>query len=461
MSPPSLAFPVSLLVAAAIALSGGAARAADQGTGTAPGADPASQRQALSLSQAQERALRYQPTLRQARGLTEAAEGRTEQARSGYLPQAGFTGSYQRTTGNFAVRPGAIPGANTTTATTTSGWSTSTYNYLNFGLSASQLIYDFGQTDGRWRAAAANRDAAQINELTAEQQALLAVRRAYFLARADEDLVGVAQETLTNEEKHLTQIQAFVQAGIRPDIDLASARTAVANARVQSVTAINNNAIAIAQLNQAMGVFERAEYDLADSALPVVAGEEGPLQALVDNALAVRPELENLRRQRRAQELTIAALRGAYGPAFGAAAGATEAGQGFDRLIPNWFLGLTLNWPFLQGGLTTGQIREAQGTLSTLVAQEDTLRLSVRVDVEQGQLSVRGAKATIAAAQEAVTNAREQLRLAEARYANGLGSAIELGDAQVASSSAAAQDVQARFNLSSARAQLMAALGVR
>jgi outer membrane protein len=154
-------------------------------------------------------------------------------------------------------------------------------------------------------------------------------------------------------------------------------------------------------------------------------------------------------------------LRGAYGPALGAAAGATEAGQDFGHLIPNWFLGLTLNWAFLQGGLTKGQIREAQGTLATLAAQEDTIRLSVRVDVEQGQLAVSGAKATIAAAQEALTNAREQLRLAEARYANGLGSVIELSDAQVAYSTAAAQDVQARFNLSSARAQLMAALGVR
>ena len=58
-------------------------------------------------------------------------------------------------------------------------------------------------------------------------------------------------------------------------------------------------------------------------------------------------------------------------------------------------------------------------------------------------------------------NARDQLRLAEARYAQGLGSVIELGDAQVAVTAAAAQDVQARFNLSAARAQLMSALGVR
>ena len=412
----------------------------------------------LSLSQAEETALRHQPTLRQAHGQTEAAEGRVEEARAGYLPQATATAGYQRTTGNFVSRPG---GTSNGISSTSSSWSNTSYNYFNLGVTASQLIYDFGQTDGRWRAAAANRDAAQIGELTAEQQALFAVRRAYFLARADRDLINVAEETLRNQEKHLVQIQAFVQAGIRPDIDLAQARTAVANARLQLVTAVNNNAVALAQLNQAMGVRERASYELADSALPIVAGEDGPLDDLVDGALATRPEVATLQRQRRAAELTVAALRGGYGPSLGASAGVTDTGPAVDRLVPNWFLGLTLNWPFLQGGLTTGQIREASGTLLTLVAQEEALRLAVGVDVEQGQLGVRAAKSSIAAAQEALLSARDQLRLAEARYANGLGSVIELGDAQVAESSAAAQDVEARFNLSAARAQLMTALGVR
>ncbi len=205
-------------------------------------------------------------------------------------------------------------------------WPTATQNYFNFGISASQLIYDFGQTSNRWSAASANRDASQLTEVTTEQQALLNVRAAYFVARADEDLITVARETLSNQDKHLNQIQAFVGAGIRPEIDLAQARTAVSNARVQLVTAVNNQAVAIAQLEQAMGLTTHAQYDLADSALSPVAGEDGALEKLVDSALAIRPELATLQRQRRAQELTIAALRGGFGPSLNATASATEAG---------------------------------------------------------------------------------------------------------------------------------------
>ena len=63
------------------------------------------------------------------------------------------------------------------------------------------------------------------------------------------------------------------------------------------------------------------------------------------------------------------------------------------------------------------------------------------------------------ASQEALVNARERLRLAEERYQVGVGSAIELGDAQVALTQAAAQAVQADDQLSTARAQLLRAVG--
>ena len=52
------------------------------------------------------------------------------------------------------------------------------------------------------------------------------------------------------------------------------------------------------------------------------------------------------------------------------------------------------------------------------------------------------------------------LTLAEARFKNGVGSILEVNDAQLQSTTANAQRVQARLNLATARAQLLAALGV-
>jgi outer membrane protein len=425
-------------------------------------AEPAPSGAALSLTQAEQNALRRQPAVRQAYGQSEAAAGRVEEARAGYLPQVTANGTYERTTGNFALRPGALPQTvnGMPIAVSPVSWSPA-FNYWTFGLSASQLIYDFNATAERWGSAAAGHDAAEATARAAETQALLAVRRSYFQARAQRDLSRVAEEAVVNQQKHVDQIKDLVKAGMRSQIALATTLTALANARVQSVTAENAYAAALAVLNQAMGLPTDHTYELTDAELAPVAGEDGDPRALTEQALRARPEIAATEDQRRAQERLVAAYRGTYGPALSATAGLTDVGAAIDRLTPNWFVGLTASWALLQGGLTRGQVREANGTLSSLAAQADAVRLQVGVDVEQARLAVRASKSSIDGAEEALVNAREQLRLAEARYQTGQGSVIELADAQVAYTTAEAQQVSAHFGLAASRAQLLAALGTR
>jgi len=90
---------------------------------------------------------------------------------------------------------------------------------------------------------------------------------------------------------------------------------------------------------------------------------------------------------------------------------------------------------------------------------EAGLRAQIQSDVDGARLALRAAKESLSSTQEALVNARERLRLAEERYQVGVGSAIELGDAQIAASNAAAQVVQTDFQLATARAQLLWALG--
>ena len=183
------------------------------------------------------------------------------------------------------------------------------FNYYTYGATASQLFFDFGMTSGRWQSAAAARDAAVSTHRTTEQQTLLNVRRAFFLARAQRHLVAVAEETVANQERHADQTRAFVRTGIQPDINLATVLTALANAKVQLVNARSNDQVALAQLAQAMGEPQSGSYTLADDEIPAVAGEDGPAASLTEQALRGRPEYRDLGDQRRSNELLIDALR--------------------------------------------------------------------------------------------------------------------------------------------------------
>ncbi|HXK20945.1 MAG TPA: TolC family protein [Polyangiaceae bacterium] len=260
-------------------------------------------------------------------------------------------------------------------------------------------------------------------------------------------------------QRHLTQIQGFVQQGIRPEIDLAQAKTDLANARVTLINAQNGYLTAKAQLNQAMGIVQGTDYDVADEGIAPIPGEDGPEDALLRQALAARPELVALQKQTKAAELTVSSVQGAYGPTLSGLGGVSEAGPALDALGLNWNIGLNLTWPIFEGGLTRAEVREARANVTVAQAQLTQAELAVRFQVEQARLSLRSAKAAIDAAQDARENAKERLRLAEGRYEQGVGSIIELDDAEVAALAAGAQLVQAEYNLAAARAGLLSALG--
>lgn len=428
-----------------------------------PPAAPSSQR-ILTLAEVERTSLQLQPQLLVAKANTSVAFAQADQARAPLLPQVTGTASYTRETGNFAPRPGAIPsntgtGGSTTTPAANNSIFAPSYDYWQFGVTATQLIYDFGQTSGRYSAARLNADSQRLAEQTTRLTILLNVRRAYFNARANKELVDVAKETLEDQNKHLAQVQGMVTVGTQPPIALAQQKASVANAVVQLITAQNNYETAKAQLNQAAGIPQGTNYDVSDEDTGPVPDEDQPLETLVAKAIAARPELATLVRQREAQEATLSSAKGGYGPAIAASAGASDIGVNLGQMVPNWNVGVGVTWNIFQGGLTKGLVRQAEAQIDSVDAQKSLEELQVRLDVDSARLAVRAAKATIGAVDDALASAREQLRLAEQRYSTGVGNIIELTDAQVAYTSAAAQVVQARYGLASARAQLLAAMG--
>lgn len=409
----------------------------------------------LTLQQALQVALERHPDLTQAQAEAQAAAARADQARAPLLPQLSGNASYQRTTGNFALRPGFVPGD----LRGTGGSSFATFNFFNFGLSASQLVWDFRQTSGRWRAAQALAEAAGTETRTTRQELRLALRSAFFAARAQAALVRVAREQLANQQRHLRQVEGFVEVGTRPPIDRAQGRSEVAQARLQLIEAENAYALAKARLKQAMGVEDDRDFEVADESLPAVPGEERAPAELLAEALRRRPELLSLEQQRRGAELTGRAARGRYWPSLTISTALSDAGTELDALAWNWNAQAGVSWPLFEGGLVAAQAREAQANVAALVAQRAALHQQVRVALEQARLGVAAAKASLHAAREALELARQRLVLAEGRYETGAGNILELSDAQVGLTQAAAQVVQADHALALARAQLLQALG--
>lgn len=408
-------------------------------TATTP---PAPSGRVLSLEQAVQTALANQPRRRQAAASSRAADARAEQASAILWPQVSGRASYQRSLSQGQTGFG----------------SASSGNAFNFQIGVSQIVFDWGQSRGRYRASRAGADVQRQNAEATKLDVTLAVKNSYFQARAQKALVHVARDTLDNQARHLAQVEGFVEVGTRPRIDVVQARADRASAELNLVNAENNYAIAKAELVQAMGSELSADFEVSEDTLPPLVGEESAGALLLSEALANRPDVRAALGTVRAQELSARAAAGAHGPTLSVSTTFGESGSQLDDLRWGWSGGVVLDWPIFQGGAIEARVAEARANVDLASSQVTALSQQVRLEVERARLGVVGAKKALTTSDQLVENSRERLGLAEGRYQTGTGSLIELADAQLALTAALAQRVQAEYRLSTARAALATAL---
>lgn len=404
----------------------------------------------LTLADALKLARDNHPSLQNAEATLEVMKARQAQALGPMLPQVNATAQYLRAQGTYSRVSGGGAGAPATAAPS---------NLFSFGLSGSQLLWDFGVIE-RFRAAGYTKEAQEATVRAVELQLSLGVRRAYFAASAQLTLMKVYESVIDNARIHLREIEGLAAAAQRTAIDVAQAKTQLATAQLTAINARNAYQVALATLNQSIGARETHEWVIDEVQLDAVDGEAEPLDELVKRAVESRPEIVSLRRTEQAWAAQSLAAVGGYMPTLALTGAISEAGQNIEALGFNWSFGVALNWNLVNGGQTTGLFREALHQKEATQALLDVQLLQVRVDVETAQATIRNQAAAVEAAQVAVDAATAQLTLAEAQLKVGLGTTIVLSDAQLQYTNANNLLVQARLNLSTARAQLLAALGV-
>ena len=414
----------------------------------------------LSLEDALRTARAQQPQMQAARAQTRAAAARVGEARAGYLPRVDAQAQYQRATANFLLSPMMVH------TPLTKGYHANnqlgpgdTVNYYVFGVTATQLIYDFGRVPALIAQSEAGVDASEADARAASQTIALNVRVAYYGALATQQLVQVGEEAVRNQQEHVGQIRRFVDGGQRTRFDLSSVELNLANAELALVRARNALALAKVRLVTATGADGPADFEIVEPASQDSSLDGAPAETLERTALQRRPELAKVDAQLRAQRSAGRAARAGYLPtltAIGNVAGAKV--EGFDAGY-DWYVGVGLGWNLFGGMLTTRQSEEADANVDVAAAQRESLRQAIRAEIQEQLLAIADAQQRQAVADRAVSTATERLHQAEDRLQTGAGDALDLDDAQVSLSNAKAQSVQARYDLAIARARLRRAVG--
>lgn len=409
--------------------------------------------QTLTMEQAVEIALRQQPVARQRRAQLEAARGRIDQVRAILRPQLSLNAGASAGGGGGVFNP--EPGEPSRAFLEPSGGA-------SIGASASWRIWDFGQTSAQLRAAHLNAEASEASIDTTALDIRRNVELSYLEAVARARLVGVAETTVKSEELHLDQAKRFVAAQAKDPIEVVQAQARFANARAALAQAQSAAAIALANLRAAIGFIDPNQTIAVSQTWPTPPAEPPPLAALVETARKQRPEIIELDRQVAAAEANIDAAAAGKRPVLSASARTDWSPQSGENLPqPAWSVGVNLSWLLFDGGRTAADVRIARANRESALAQRDALLLDLTSQLDASRAQIEANRAGVVSSTEAVDAARAQLKLAEARYAQGLGSQIELTDAQTAVTTAEGNLIQAEWQLAAAWAGLRRALGTR
>jgi outer membrane protein len=396
-------------------------------------AKPAAAGIPLSLKDAENLAIKNNPQISVARLNALAAQQVTRETRSNLWPTAVAD----------ITAVGANPGTRITAGALNNPI---VYERAAVGTTVSQLITDFGHTRNLIASASLSARAEEQNAVATKEQILLTVDQAFYAALQARDLLTVAQQTMAARQTVSDQIQALFNSKLKSQLDLSFANVHLSQAKLLVLDAQNNENGALATLSMILGYSHIQSFQLVED---TTATTEPPANVddLISQALSTRPEILSLEFQFRSAQKFQSAQHDLLFPNI-RAVGTVGDTPVRNPVVSNWYgaVGVNVEIPIFNGFLFNARSREA--TLREQAVQERIadLRNTIARDVRNSWLNANTAFQRMDVTRQLLDQANLALDLAQTRYKLGLGSIVELSQAQLQQTQAQISSAQAGYD---------------
>jgi outer membrane protein len=327
------------------------------------------------------------------------------------------------------------------------------YERAAAGVMVSQLITDFGRTNNLVASANYSAKAENENALATRQQILLAVDRAFYNTLQAQAVLTVAQETVKARQTVADQVGALFKSKLKSELDYSFASVNLAQAKLLLLDAQNNQDAAQATLSMVLGFPNAQNFRLTDDIGPG-SPPPGNVDDLITQAFSSRPEIRSLQFQYQSATKFQKAERDLLFPSIRAtgAVGVTPIGNPAVAPSPESFnntygaVGANMEIPIFNGFQYFARSKEA--TLRTEATNERLrdLKNTISRDVRASWLEANAAYQKLAVTQQLLDQAKLALDLAQSRYKLGLGSIVELSQAQLQETQAEIAFAQAGYD---------------
>jgi outer membrane protein len=399
--------------------------------------------QTLNLAQAEATALTNQPRMLAAQLRRQAYAERVRETKSGLFPTINFNAT-------------GVEVADTGTSTAAGNITTSSVsNRFAYGGNLTQFITDFGRTSALVRSARSSAEAQSDFATLTRAQVRLNVREAYYQVLGAEAVLRAAQAAQANRQLISRQVSALAQSELKSTLDVTFARVLESEAELAVVRAQSAVARQRAQLATAMGLQQPVTAVLSDVTLPQNEALPPTPDDLLKEAQAQRADLNAAQAQQRAaSEFALSEKRLSY-PTLNVLASAGQIPYHDHTLHDDYAAaGFNLSIPVFNGGLFAARRNEADREADARARDVQQMQLEVGEQVRDAWYRAEEAYRSIDVTSRLLAESREALRLAQDRYEAGLGSIVELNEAQLNETSAEITAADATYTYLTRRTQL-------
>jgi len=398
------------------------------------------------LQLAEERA----STLANARRDMEIAGARVRQARAQAMPSVKLSTSYTRLGevqyAKFSEEAEAVP--------------LGSENNYSASASLNQLLYAGGSLQAAREAAHIYHRMASLEAERVRLRLERDTRAGFYGIILAERAVAVREESVRNLENILKQVEDRVRSDAAPMYEELAARSRLANERPLLIAARKNLQAARLSFRSMLNI--EGDFTLSES-FNFTAETPDP-DKMVREALIRRPDIKALVEARNLRSCALEVALGDYQPTVAAWAGydGTSPGSVFNggnEWNWTWKAGITASWSLFDGGLRGGAVKEKRLDLEKADENIRQAREAAELETRQACLAIDLAGESLKAAKEGVILADKTLEIAETRYKQGLGTFLDLSEANLAKSAAGLNVLQAMHDIAVALADLELATG--
>jgi outer membrane protein TolC len=309
-----------------------------------------------------------------------------------------------------------------------------------------------------WQSYRSRRESSRLLVEDAREIVALNVVSAYLEALRSK----ATQFTLAEQQKLAEELYKItrerVNRGASAELDANRAMQKV-NTLEQQLQEASQSYIA-AKLNLANILQARitSDFEIADSAA-YGAGMFPDRSTAIAAALATRADYRSAESQVRAAELQVKSVRASRLPTLGLRVGDGQSGNSPVNNVNVYRVQGQIEVPIFTGGRIKGEIEEAQGALREARALLDKNRFQIETDVLTAITGIEWALKEVETSTRNVKLSRQEVEFTRSRFAQGISDNTEVINAQDRLTQADAAEIQARYLLGLARANLARATG--